>query len=366
MKQWMKKLIEQFELDGTAKPGASNAQVADMSEEKATLLYILDLYNKHLIDIDTHPVRKVRETLDRFAKGLMTADEEQTHTIMFELRQWFASYRIDEATYVQNTFDDFKRLIWDFADQLSEDVNEERSNERAVTSSLEALREAVESNSIEALRSKSREFINFYIEHQSKKDENRQKRISKVRRNLDSVKKQLIEANQSLHLDHLTSAFNRRSFDERLKNQWRLYGLEKTPCSLIILDIDHFKKVNDNYGHDIGDFVLKECVRLLQGCFNKSTDFVARIGGEEFAIILPATEIPEAVLRAENALDVVRREVFVQGGSQIRFTVSMGIAQLQEGESFDQWLKRADTALYQSKNSGRNRLTVAAPAIAAA
>lgn len=362
----MKKLIEQFEVDGGDHKGAQASQPVEMSEEKATILYFLDLYNKHLIDIDTHPVRKVRETLDRFAKGLMTADKKETDAVLFELRQWFASYRIDEATYIQNTFDDFKRIIWDFADQLSEDVNEERSNERAVTASLEALREAVESNSIEALRSKSREFINFYVEHQSKKDENRQKRISKVRRNLDTVKKQLIEANQSLQLDHLTQAFNRRSFDDRLKTHWRIFGLEKKPCTLIILDIDHFKKVNDTYGHDIGDFLLKECVRLLQGCFGRTEDFVARIGGEEFAVILPETEIVTAVRRAEEALDVIRKEVFVQAGAQIRFTVSMGIAQLQDGESFDQWLKRADTALYQSKNSGRNRLTVAATVAAAA
>lgn len=365
MKQWVKKLIEQFEVDGDG-PGAARAGSPVLSEEKATLVYILDLYNKHLVDFDAHPVRKVREKLDEFAKGLMQADQKETDRLLFELRQWFASYRLDEATYIQNTFDDFKRIIWDFADQLSDEVKEEKAQDKLVTTSLEALREAVESNSIDALRSKSREFISFYIEHQSKKDERRHKRMHTVRRTLDSVKKQLVEANQSLSVDHLTQAFNRRSFDERLKNQWRLFGVDKAPCTLVILDIDHFKKVNDTYGHDIGDFVLKECVRLLQQSFNHPDHFVSRIGGEEFAVILPNTEIPEAVRQCEQALENVRKEVFVQGGAQIRFTVSMGLAALAEGESWDQWMKRADTALYQSKNSGRNRLTVAAPLAAAA
>jgi diguanylate cyclase len=157
----------------------------------------------------------------------------------------------------------------------------------------------------------------------------------------------------------LTGAFNRKSFDENLGEQVTMYGVAKCDVTLCILDIDFFKKVNDNYGHDVGDFVLKECVRLLQSSYGQETDFVARIGGEEFAIVLQEHTYKDAVARAEDVFAKIRKEVFVHDGKELRFTVSMGIAQLQDKENVDQWIKRADTALYDSKHTGRNKWTVA-------
>lgn len=358
MKQWVKKLLDQLDMDWKKNTAEQAEQHLDSNEDRATLLYLLDVYNKHLIEIDRHPVRKVREKLDAFAKNLVHPDQS-VEKVLFELRQFFSSYRIDEYTYLQNTFDDFKRIIWDFADQLSEDIEYEQLKDAEASRSLEQLREAVDLNSIDALRSKSREFIDFYIKYQSQKNQRRSQRMNSVRKNLTTVKKQLLEANQSMREDHLTGAFNRRSFDEQMKNHHKLFEISKTPVSLIILDIDHFKKVNDTYGHDIGDFVLKECVRMLKEVFAREQDFLARIGGEEFAIITPDYEPDALVAKAEQALEKIRKEVFVHGQHQIRFTISLGLAPLLPGESVDQWIKRADTALYNSKNTGRNKYTMA-------
>ena len=132
--------------------------------------------------------------------------------------------------------------------------------------------------------------------------------------------------------------------------------------SLLLMDLDRFKNINDTYGHDIGDFILKECVKLLQSVFHQEGDFVARIGGEEFAIVLPNHNVEHAVKRAEAAMARIRKEVFIVENMELRFTVSMGIAQLSEDETTDNWIKRADAALYESKNSGRNRYTLARPA----
>lgn len=357
MKQWVKKLLDQFEIPWQNSDQDTGAPL-HISEEKATLLHLIDTYNKHLIDIDTQPVRRVREALDEFAKGLVHPDPEVAEKVLFRFRQFFASYRIDEYTYIQNTFDDFKNIIWDFADQLGEDIRFEEAKDLDVKQSLDQLREAVESNSIDVLRNKSREFIDQYIEVQSKKEERKARRLDAIQKNLGTVKKQLMEANHSMRVDHLTNAFNRKSAEEQLKRYVSLHQLSNNPVSIIALDIDFFKKINDSYGHDIGDFVLKECVRLLKEAFCRENDFIARIGGEEFLVILPECQVQQAVLKAEEALVRIRKEVFIQGDLKIQFTVSMGIAQLMQNETYEQWLKRADQALYTSKQTGRNKYTI--------
>lgn len=358
MKQWVKKLVEQFEIDWGTNTKQETDTHLDMSEEKATLLFMIDTLSKNLIEFEKQPVRSTRKLLDEFARDLVKPGPS-SDSVLFRFRQFFASYRIDEYSYIQNSFDDLKKIIWDFADQLSDDVEFEKIKDQEAKASLEQLREAVESNSMDVLRARSKDFINFYIEHQGKKDDRRIKRMTYVRKNLNSVKKKLLEATHTMQTDHLTGAFNRRSFDEQVKNHQRMFDISKSPVSLIILDIDHFKKINDAYGHDIGDSVIKECVRQVEEHFSRDVDFVARIGGEEFAVILPDYSSDAAAMKCEDLMAKIRKEALLTGNLDIRFTVSMGIAQLSEGESVDQWMKRADQALYHSKNTGRNKATVA-------
>lgn len=355
----MKKLVEQLDMDWGTHNETQRTEASSLSEDRATLLYILDIYNKHLFEIQNHSVRKVRAKLDTFAKELVQKDTFETEKTLFRLRQFISSYRIDEYTYVQNTFDDFKRIIWDFADHLSEEAQVEDAVQGDINQSLEQLREAVESNSIDDLRAKSREFISFYLKHQSSKNERRTKRMDSIKKNLTTVKKQLMEANQTMRRDHLTGAHNRKSYDEQVRRYLQLHEIDKDPMTLIILDIDFFKKINDSYGHDMGDFILKECVRLVTESFSREEDFIARLGGEEFAVILPGCNIESAIKMAEAAMNRIRKEAFVQDHIQIRFTVSMGIAEITPNENAENWYKRADEALYESKQTGRNKYTIA-------
>lgn len=365
MKKWVEKLVEQFDFDwssqnGANGEGASAASISNgISEERATLLFIIDTFNKHLIDFDGHPVRKTRETLDEFAKELLSSQNQPLEKVLFRFRQFFSTYRIDEAAYLQKTFEDFRTIIWDFVDQLAEDISEDQKDDFEVRQSLDGLKEAVESNSIAELKNQSRKFIDSYIEKQFKKDKRRGTRMKTIRKNLNTVKKQLSEANNAARVDHLTGAFNRKTFDEYCDQHWKLYQASKQPVSIMLVDIDHFKKINDTYGHPVGDYVLKELVVSLKKLFPREADLLARIGGEEFAVILPDFALDHAVKKAEEVLAKVRSEVYVHDNREIRFTVSLGIAQLSDGEGMKAWIKRADLALYNSKNTGRNKYTVA-------
>jgi len=349
LKQWVKKLLGQFE----AKTDL------DITEDRATLLFLIDAYSKHLLEIEGRSVRKVREIFDEFAKGLIKPDGPTTDKLLFRFRQFFAAYRIEEYTYLQKTFEDFKGIIWDFADQLNESVKTEQARDVVVRESLDQLREAVEANSIEELKSKSREFIDFYIELQTRTDEKRTERISTIQQNLANVKKKLVEVNQSARRDHLTGAYNRKFFDEISVSWLKATNEQSIPITAIALDIDYFKKINDIFGHDTGDFVLKELVRMLRELFKHEKDFIARLGGEEFLIVLPERNLTEALELAEKALGYIRSAVIVHSDTQIRFTVSMGLAELNPAETIEKWMKRADTALYEAKNSGRDKAVIA-------
>ncbi|NQZ94463.1 MAG: bacteriohemerythrin [Moritella sp.] len=155
--------------------------------------------------------------------------------------------------------------------------------------------------------------------------------------------------------DALTGALNRRKFNLILKQEIGFAKQDKQKLSLLLLDIDHFKNINDAYGHGGGDQVLRD---FYDTCFNsvKSSDIVARIGGEEFAILMPETNSAQAQIIAERLRHNVSELQVPYGQDNIRLTVSIGLAQWQEYDSLNakEFIAHTDKALYQAKDNGRN------------
>lgn len=160
--------------------------------------------------------------------------------------------------------------------------------------------------------------------------------------------------------DALTGAHNRRYFDERYKIEFNRAQRQGTPLSLLMLDIDFFKDYNDNYGHPAGDKVLIAVVAAIKSQLNRATDVVTRYGGEEFAVILPDCEAPENHAMAEKLRRAVSNLNIPHCKSKITGTVtlSIGITTLECDAkcSADRLLETADTALYEAKHAGRNRV----------
>ena len=157
--------------------------------------------------------------------------------------------------------------------------------------------------------------------------------------------------------DTLTQLSNRRDFYDKTEHELNRRKRLDNPASLMMMDIDHFKHVNDTYGHLSGDQVLKVLSRVSQS-INRQTDILARLGGEEFAIFMPDTVAAEAMKVAERLrLALADTLISLPEGQDIRITVSIGVTGAQESDShIDDLLKRADIALYQAKNTGRNRV----------
>ena len=155
--------------------------------------------------------------------------------------------------------------------------------------------------------------------------------------------------------DQLTGLSNRHYFTSELVKQINIWKRYQRPLSILILDIDFFKKVNDTYGHPAGDYVLKMLAGICQNAV-RDIDTVARIGGEEFAILLPSTAVNGAMRTAERIRSETEAFSFKYEDARFRVTVSLGVAELtDESWSITEFMKAADEMLYKAKNSGRNR-----------
>jgi diguanylate cyclase (GGDEF)-like protein len=177
-------------------------------------------------------------------------------------------------------------------------------------------------------------------------------RVRERTRELESANRRLREI---ANTDELTGVRSRRrllEIGEREVERALRYG---RPLALLALDIDHFKRINDGYGHAVGDEVLRELTRELQSRLRQG-DRLGRMGGEEFEILLPETGLPEAVRTAEKLRAGISASEIETSAGRLRITVSFGVAALGPGEGLDQALRRADKALYKAKQAGRNRV----------
>ncbi len=158
--------------------------------------------------------------------------------------------------------------------------------------------------------------------------------------------------------DALTKLFNRGYWEECLQNEFRRYRRTHQVPSLLMFDIDHFKKINDSYGHPTGDEVIRTVASLIKGAI-RETDIAGRYGGEEFGVILVGTPTAGAETTAERLRKAVEERHIKHHGQELRVTISVGAAELADDvESYQHWIERADKALYHSKKQGRNRVTL--------
>ena len=181
--------------------------------------------------------------------------------------------------------------------------------------------------------------------------------LKKAKEKMKKLEEEMKKAKEKALYDGLTGIYNRAVFNDRIVKEIEKAKREKRPLSFLILDIDHFKKINDTYGHQTGDMVLK----ILAGQIKKvmrDFDFFARYGGEEFVIILPDTDIETAKKIAERIRKKIENTKFLYKKERIVVTISIGLTHLKENDTKKTLIERADQALYEAKNLGRNKVVV--------
>ncbi len=183
-------------------------------------------------------------------------------------------------------------------------------------------------------------------------------KLIQMNHEVESLQKRLSRVHtQAIH-DCLTQLPNRTAYNDRIIFEYKRWLRYKTPLALLIWDIDHFKSINDRYGHKAGDKTLQIVAQLiLKNC--RQTDFVSRFGGEEFVMLLPSTTAEQALIYGNNIRQIIAGTRFSHNGESVNLTISCGIDEFSGTDTPDDVFERADQALYKAKSQGRNQCIVA-------
>ena len=185
-----------------------------------------------------------------------------------------------------------------------------------------------------------------------------QKKAIEAEQRIQELTAELDQINEVAHQDYLTGALNRRGMDEAIEREFSRADRHNANLCIAMMDIDHFKKLNDTLGHATGDQALTHFAKVIKDVL-RTTDVLARYGGEEFIIIMPATPKDEAVTVVTRVQRELTKNFFLNKGERVLITFSAGVAERKPGESPETLIPRADAALYEAKNTGRNRVVAA-------
>jgi diguanylate cyclase len=213
-------------------------------------------------------------------------------------------------------------------------------------------------SSIKAVLENKRQDDSVRLKHADQQMQQLQQNLNEMKGEIQTAWQRAKALERELLIDPLTGIYNRRAYDRRIVEETERYQRYQRFFSLLIFDVDHFKRVNDLYGHSVGDICLKEIVHRIKPVLRKS-DFIARYGGEEFAVIVPETRSGGALDVAEKLRQTVELTKFIYKSDAVAITVSVGVTEIIPADkTHEDIFTRADRALYNAKQSGRNRVTV--------
>lgn len=331
-------------LDATEIPSKFESQVKDLKET---------------LESNISPTIILDETVEllfEIKKDIQTEQQDITY-FLAQVTDQLADLSIKASgTYSASKNSDTKRNLLD--QSVSSQFIELQQHSESATE-LAPLQQLIHSR----LNNISQQIQNHLVQEQLERKETQQEledlsqKISLMENESRLLKDKLVIAHEKSTHDPLTGLPNRRAYENHLTKEISRWKRYKTPLSIIIWDIDHFKKINDSYGHKAGDKTLCLIATLLTK-YCRETDFVSRFGGEEFTMLLSNTDAQAALLAANKIRKIIEKTAFNSNGDKISITLSCGVAQFDGDDTGKIAFERADKALYNAKSNGRNQCVI--------
>ncbi len=338
------------------------------------LTTLLRLYGEYCFDTDTVDANVARAECNAWATRISLAEGRPPAEGGFEapaqpppgpFRDWgglvgfLQQKRRSEIEYIVRSLRSFREAILCFAECLGRTLGDEQASDARIERQLGTLSSALETRDPQRIGAEAQRVVEAVRHAMANRRQRELEQTRLLGARLQDLREELAEARKKAEVDALTQLSNRAAFDQHVRHLASLGGLlGEAPC-LLLADLDHFKSINDNYGHPAGDEVLRQVSGCLSRTFLRKHDFVCRYGGEEFAAVLIDTTLAQAQMLSERLLENVRSLIIPYDDRQICPTASLGLAALGPGETASDWLARADAALYRAKHGGRDRLAVA-------
>jgi diguanylate cyclase len=345
---------------GLRKPSASVEAPPSSTALKGLAEAFLKLFADFAPDADAADVKKFRETIEdsRAQIGLSDHDQEVRRLAIGSVKACEQFLRRSRHYYASREAEwtEMIGILRDAAKHLAGDSSEFGQQMKATT---DRFRGMAQLDDIRELKKNLAEEATVLQKTVEEKLQREQETLSALTAKVQTLQAHLVEAEEQASIDPLTKIANRGTFDRSLAKMAAAARASKVPLSLAMVDIDHFKAINDEHGHPIGDRVLLCAAQWLKSAV-RHTDLVARYGGEEFGVLLNDADLAAAETRFRRVLEQIANRTFEYEADgvvkSVRFTVSCGVAQLTGTETEADLIQRADQALYDAKKSGRNRV----------
>ncbi len=330
----------------------NNSQV--LNKAKDIICEILQTINKYSDNCLT-PKRKEFEdfTRDQLPKIRSSSSIEEFLSLENHINQIIPSHFVKARELIQTKFDEIKALINSFANDLGAITKDNSSFSDQIKSSMSHIENAIELDEIKEIRKKITAEVEKVGEVVLDKQKRDQKTIETLTHRVKALDAELVSAKEENLIDGLTQLFNRKAFDRKLADAIQENTKTMKSFALIMADIDYFKKINDEYGHTVGDDVLKKVSAVIKKTF-RLNDFVARYGGEEFVILIDRIDSQSLHKLCERLRSDIESLGFKTGNETIPTSISIGVAFCTSSDTKEVLLDRADKALYLAKQSGRN------------